>query len=52
MRIFYSCDFHGSESVWKKALHASIYYAADIIMICGDLTGKALVPIIRIKNNE
>ena len=51
-RIFHSCDFHGNESVWRKALRTGTYYKADVVMVCGDLTGKAIVPIVRRKTDE
>lgn len=51
IRIFHACDMHGSEVVWKKILKTSIHYHANVIMMCGDLTGKAIVPIIK-RNGE
>ena len=52
VRIFHSVDPHGSRLVWKKYLRAAVHYAADVIMLCGDLTGKALVPIVKKGENE
>lgn len=52
VRIFYACDCHGSERVWRKMLRIGPYYNADVVMMCGDLTGKAIVPIIRRKPDE
>ena len=46
MRIFFSTDIHGSEVCWKKFLNAGQHYKADIVILGGDMTGKALVPII------
>lgn len=51
-RIFYSADVHGNELIWKKYLKAAEYYKADVIMLCGDLTGKAIVPIVRRGSND
>ncbi|NWF86765.1 metallophosphoesterase [Candidatus Bathyarchaeota archaeon] len=51
-RIFHSVDAHGSNLVWKKYLSAASSYKADVILLCGDLTGKAVVPVIKIKENE
>lgn len=51
-RIFYACDVHGSQVVWKKFLQMGGYHKADVLMMCGDLTGKAIVPIVRRKQDE
>jgi len=47
IKIFHACDMHGSEVIWKKILKTSIHYGVNVIMMCGDLTGKAIVPIIK-----
>src|SRR4051812_11863612 len=46
MRIFFATDIHGSETCWKKFLNSAKHYQADVIVLGGDMTGKALVPII------
>jgi Icc-related predicted phosphoesterase len=51
-RIFYACDAHGSEIVWKKFLQMGGYHKADVLMMCGDLTGKAIVPIVKRRDDE
>jgi hypothetical protein len=45
--IFFATDVHGSEICWKKFINAGKFYEADIIILGGDMTGKALVPFIR-----
>lgn len=45
-RIFFSVDVHGASSVWRKWLNAAKEHNADVLMLCGDLAGKALVPLI------
>jgi len=45
-RIFFSVDCHGSTGVWRKWLRVQSHHGIDILLLCGDLTGKALVPII------
>jgi Icc-related predicted phosphoesterase len=45
-RIFFSVDVHGASSVWRKWINAAKHHNADVLMLCGDLTGKALVPLI------
>lgn len=51
-RIFHSVDAHGSNIVWKKYLNAATAYKADVVLLCGDLTGKAIVPVVKVKENE
>ena len=46
MRIFFATDVHGSETCWRKFLNAGAHYQADVLVLGGDMTGKALVPII------
>ncbi len=48
MRIFFATDIHGSETCWRKLLKAGDYYEADVVVLGGDMTGKALVPIIKL----
>ncbi|MCU0492235.1 MAG: metallophosphoesterase [Chloroflexaceae bacterium] len=45
MRLFFATDIHGSEICWKKFLNAGKFYGADVLVLGGDMTGKALVPI-------
>ncbi len=44
-RIFFATDIHGSEICWKKFLNAGKFYDVQILILGGDMTGKALVPI-------
>jgi len=46
-RLFYAGDIHGSRVCWKKFVNAAAHYPADALVMGGDLTGKALVPIVR-----
>ncbi len=45
-RIFFASDLHGSERAFRKFLKAGTFYGVDAVMFGGDLTGKALVPIV------
>jgi Icc-related predicted phosphoesterase len=45
-RIFFATDVHGSEICWKKFINAGKFYEATILILGGDMTGKAIVPII------
>ena len=46
-RFFFSADVHGSEIVWRKWLNTTIQHKADILLFCGDLTGKQVTPLIK-----
>ena len=49
--LFFATDVHGSEICWKKFIAAGKFYQADIIILGGDMTGKAIVPIIHQKGD-
>ena len=53
-RILFSCDFHGSNRCLSKFLNAAKLniYKAQVFMLSGDLTGKAIVPIVERPNGE
>jgi len=46
MRIYFATDIHGSEVCWRKFLNAGRFYQADILILGGDVTGKAVVPVV------
>src|SRR5436309_15837198 len=45
-KIFFATDLHGSEVCWKKFLNAARFYDAEVLICGGDMTGKAIVPIV------
>jgi uncharacterized protein len=47
-RLYVCSDIHAAEGVWRKLLNATRanVYKADAVLIAGDLTGKALVPVV------
>jgi Icc-related predicted phosphoesterase len=48
-RLYVASDFHAAEKAWRKfvnALRLNVY-KADAGLLAGDLTGKAIVPIVR-----
>jgi hypothetical protein len=49
-RIFFATDVHGSDICWKKFVAAADFYKAKVIILGGDMTGKALIPIIAEKD--
>ncbi len=44
-RLFFATDIHGSDICWRKFLNAGKFYKVDVLVLGGDMTGKALVPI-------
>jgi uncharacterized protein len=46
MKVFFATDIHGSEICWLKFLNSGPHYGADVVILGGDMTGKALVPIV------
>jgi uncharacterized protein len=49
-RLFFATDVHGSDICWRKFLNAGKFYEADVLVLGGDMTGKALVPILALPN--
>src|ERR1051325_5910648 len=47
LSLYYASDVHGSERCWRKFLKAASFYGVDTLIMGGDLTGKAVVPIVR-----
>jgi Icc-related predicted phosphoesterase len=45
-KLFFATDIHGSDICWKKFISAGKFYGVDVIILGGDMTGKAIVPII------
>jgi Icc-related predicted phosphoesterase len=46
MRIYFATDIHGSEVCWRKFLNAARFYKADTLILGGDVSGKAVVPVV------
>jgi Icc-related predicted phosphoesterase len=45
LRIFFATDIHGSDVCWRKFLNAGAFHKADVLIMGGDMTGKAMVPV-------
>jgi Icc-related predicted phosphoesterase len=52
LRIFYVSDLHGSERCFRKFLNGASTYGADILVLGGDVAGKAIQPIIRVTHDR
>lgn len=40
-RLYFATDIHGSETCWRKFLNSGKHYEADVMVLGGDMTGKA-----------
>jgi Icc-related predicted phosphoesterase len=49
VRFYVVSDIHASEKAWRKMLNAARLgiYKADAVLYAGDLTGKAMVPVVQ-----
>jgi Icc-related predicted phosphoesterase len=47
IKCFYASDIHGSERLWRKFLNAARFYQVEVLIMGGDIAGKAVVPIIK-----
>lgn len=45
-RLFFATDLHASEACFRKFLAAARVYEVDLLVLGGDVMGKALVPLI------
>src|SRR6266699_2942571 len=45
--IFFATDIHGSERCFLMFINAARFFQANVLILGGDITGKALVPIVR-----
>lgn len=52
MKLYFATDVHGSEICWKKFISAAKFYEVDVLILGGDMTGKAIIPIIAQGNDK
>jgi uncharacterized protein len=45
-KSFYASDIHGSELLWRKFINAAGFYGVEVLIMGGDIAGKAVVPIL------
>jgi uncharacterized protein len=45
VKMFFASDLHGSNICFKKFINGAQFYGADVLVLGGDLTGKAVIPI-------
>lgn len=46
LKVFFATDLHGSDVCFRKFINAGKFYGVDVLIVGGDVTGKALVPIV------
>ncbi len=46
--LFFATDIHGSDICWNKFLNAGKFYGAEVLILGGDMTGKAIVPFVHL----
>lgn len=44
--LYYASDIHGSDVCWRKFLNSARFYGADILVMGGDVSGKAVIPVV------
>src|SRR2546423_11588074 len=44
---FYASDIHGSDMLWRKFINAAAFYGVEVLIMGGDIAGKAAIPIVR-----
>src|SRR5437660_8958230 len=47
LRVFFVTDVHCSDICWKKFIAGAKFYGAQVLILGGDMTGKAVVPLVR-----
>lgn len=52
LRVFFATDVHGSDLCWKKFIAGAKFYDAQVLILGGDMTGKAIVPIVHDGNGK
>jgi hypothetical protein len=49
-KVFFCTDIHGSTRCWRKLVSTGEFYGVDQVILGGDMTGKAVVPVVRQKD--
>jgi uncharacterized protein len=50
LTLYYASDVHGTDVLWRKFVNAGRFYGADVLVMGGDIAGKAVVPIAQTAN--
>lgn len=46
LTILFATDLHGSETAFRKFVNAGLQFKPDVLVMGGDLAGKAVVPVV------
>jgi Icc-related predicted phosphoesterase len=46
-KSFYASDIHGSDLLWRKFINAAAFYGVEVLIMGGDVAGKAVIPIVK-----
>ena len=46
-KVFFVSDVHGSDRCFRKFVNAGKFYGANVLILGGDVTGKAIVPMVK-----
>lgn len=46
-KVFFVSDVHGSDVCFRKFVNSGKFYGADVLILGGDVTGKTIVPLVR-----
>jgi Icc-related predicted phosphoesterase len=46
-KIFFVSDVHGSDRCFRKFVNAGKFYGASVLILGGDVTGKTIVPMVK-----
>lgn len=47
IRVYYASDVHGADVLWRKFVNSAKFYEANVLVMGGDIAGKAVVPIVQ-----
>jgi uncharacterized protein len=51
-RFFMASDIHGSDLCFRKFVNAGKFYGSQVLILGGDVTGKTMVPIMRLQDGR
>jgi Icc-related predicted phosphoesterase len=46
-KVYFASDIHGSDRCFRKFINAGKFYGANVLILGGDVTGKTIVPMVR-----
>ena len=52
IKLFFATDVHGSEQCFRKFLNAGAAYGPDVMVLGGDVAGKAVQAIVRVDDDR